>query len=497
MFAPFVATGGVRAADLKGGTLHVGILFDVANFDPLQYSAVNYPLIRNLYDTLIDYTADGKALPGLATAWTIASDDSAVTLTLRDDVTFTDGTPMTADAVAATLVKAADPAKGKNVYPTMSIVKSWTVGGPHAITLHFTGTPPERQVNDLLQSLSVIEPSVVDSAETKVGGTGAYTLAERVLGQRIHLVANPKYWRTGQPVSRDIVFTIFSDNEAAAAALESGGVDLIYGVGQRSAVHLRDDGFQLVQGPAPLVQVFRINATHGPFRNQKFRQAFNFLMDRAAILKVGYVGLGQVTALPWAPTSPAADPSYNETYALNLDKGRALLKESGLSQAEMNGWKITVDGGDQIAGAISQVVQSTLAKAGVNVAIDVKQGSELVDSMLTGKFDALFGGVGNVQKFPSRLTTNSIYRTVKSPVLGDPNPFPDYVAAIARVDHTVAPPEAVKAGYDNLNRVLIEDAFGIPTNTFNVGLIVASKKLGGFMPDTDDIFVARAIGFAN
>ncbi|MBV9539547.1 MAG: ABC transporter substrate-binding protein, partial [Acidisphaera sp.] len=140
-------------------------------------------------------------------------------------------------------------------------------------------------------------------------------------------------------------------------------------------------------------------------------------------------------------------------------------------------------------------VQNTLARAGLQVALDVKQGSELVDTMLTGKFDALFGGVGNVQKFPSRLTTNSIYRTVKNPVLGDPHPFPDYVEAIARVDHTVAPPDAVKAAYDNLNRVLVSDAFGIPTNTYNVGLIVAAKNVGGFMPDVDDIFVARGLGF--
>ena len=44
--------------------------------------------------------------------------------------------------------------------------------------------------------------------------------------------------------------------------------------------------------------------------------------------------------------------------------------------------------------------------------------------MLGGKFDAMFGGVGNVQKFPTRLATNSIYRTVKNPVLGDSQSVP-------------------------------------------------------------------------
>ena len=50
----------------------------------------------------------------------------------------------------------------------------------------------------------------------------------------------------------------------------------------------------------------------------------------------------------------------------------------------MNNWKLLADGGDQSSVAISQVVQSTLAKVGVNIQIDLKQGSELVDAMLGG-----------------------------------------------------------------------------------------------------------------
>ena len=491
------ASSSASAADLKGGTLRVGILQDVVNFDPLQFSAVNYPLIRNLYDALIDYTPEGKAVPGLVESWQIGPDSTSVTLKLRGDVSFTDGTPLTSDAVAATLKKAADPVKGKNVYPTMSIVKDWSIDDPHTISLHFNTPVPDKQITDLLQSICVIEPSVVDSVETKVGGTGAYSLAERVLGQRLRLVANPKYWRAGQPVSHEVVETVFSDNEAAAAALESGGLDLIYGANNRTAVRLRDGGFQVFQGPAPLAQIFRINATHGPFKNAKFRQAFNYLMDRQAILKVGYAGVGQLISLPWVPSSPAYDPSYNEKYTYNLDKTKELLKESGLSQAEMNGWKLMVDGGDQVAVAITQLVQSTLAKVGINVGIDVRQGSEFVDALLGGRFDALFGGVGNNQKFPSRITTNSIYRTVKNPIFGDPNPFPDYVAAIDRVNHTLgSDPKVLHAAYDNLNRALIDASFGIATNTFSVGLIVAAKNVGGITPDVDDIFVARTIGLS-
>ena len=488
-------SGPAAAAELKGGTLRVAILADVNDFDPQSFLAINFPLIKNFYDSLIEYTPEGEAIPSLASAWPIAPDNRSVTLKLRSDIKFASGAPLDAEAVSLTLKKASDPKSGKNVYATMSFVRDWTIVDAHSITLHFNVPVPDREVTDLLQFTAVIDPAGLSTVDTKSAGTGAFTLAERVLGQRVRMVANPNYWRHGEPILGEVVLTVFSDNEAASAALQSGAVDMIYGADSRAAVRLRDAGYQLIQGPGPLVQVFRINANHGPFRNEKFRQAFNYLMDRQAILKVGYAGVGQVTALPWAPASPAADPAYNTRYAFNPEKAKALLKESGLSDAEMSNWKLMANGADQDVLAISQVVQSTLAKVGINIQLDLKQGPELVDAMLGGKFDAFFGGIGNVQKFPTRITTNSIYRTVNNPVLGEPNPFPDYVQAINRVNYTFGSPRVVKAGYDALNQVLVEASFGIATNTYDVGLIVAAKKVGGITRDIDNMLVARTIGF--
>jgi peptide/nickel transport system substrate-binding protein len=488
-----VAAPGALLAQSAGPPLRVAIVADIANFDPHQFSFVNAPLIKNLYDSLIEYTPDGKPVPSLATEWSIAPDSASVTLKLRENVKFHGGGPFNAEAVAANLVKAADPKRGKNVYPTMSFVKDWTVVDPSTIRLNFNAPAPERQITDLLQFITVIDPSIINEAETKTGGTGAYTLAERVTGQRIRLAANPNYWRPNEPVTKEVVLTIFSDDAAATAALESGAVDLIYGGTGRSAVRLRSAGYQLLQGPGPLVQVFRINSTRGPFRNAKFRQAFNHLMDREGILRVGYAGLGQVVALPWAPASPAYDASYNGRYAFDIEKAKALLGASGLSAAEMSDWKLLVNGGDQPSVGISQVAQAALGRAGITVQLDLKQGAEYTDALLGGRFDATFGGVGNVQKFPSRLTTNSIYRTANNPVLGTPHPHPEYVEAIERVNRAVGTGPEVKAAYDHLNRVLVETAFGIPTNTYDQGLIVAAKNLSGFTLDMDNMLIARTI----
>ena len=484
-----------QAQALKGGRLRVAILADMVNFDPAQFSSQNFPLIKSLYDSLIEYTPEGQAIPSLASAWSVGAGNNSVTVTLRRDVTFHSGAPLNAEAVSATLKKAADPKAGKNLFATMATVKDWTVVDPYTVRLNFSSPMPDKQITDLLQFISPIDPAGIADVEAKPAGTGPYVLAERVLGQRVRLTANPRYWRPEKPLITEVVLTVFSDNDAAAAALESGSIDMIYGGASRQALRLRSAGYQLIQGPGPLVQVFRINTTTGPFRNEKFRQAFNHLIDRQAVLQVGYAGLGEVTALPWAPASPAADKSYNTTYGFDLEKGRALLTASGLSKADMENWKIMVNGGDPASSAISQVVQGSLARVGLNVQLDVLGTPEFTTALLAGKFNALFGGIGNIQKFPTRVTTNSIYRTSKNPVLGDPHPHPAYVAAVDRVNQTFGTGAEVKAAYDNLNKVLVESAFAIPTNTYDIGLIVAAKNVGGIVREIDNMPVFRTMGF--
>ena len=205
-----------------------------------------------------------------------------------------------------------------------------------------------------------------------------------------------------------------------------------------------------------------------------------------------------MTALPWAPASPAADPSYNTKYAFNLDKARALLKESGLSAAEMSDWTLLVDGGDQDALAISQVVQSTLAKVGINIKLDLKQGSEFIDALLGGKFDAVFGGVGNVQKFPTRLATNSIYRTDEQPDPRQPEPVPRLRRGHRPGQHDVRLAGRHPGGLRQSEQGAgASRRSGSPTNTYDIGLIVAAKNVGGITLEIDNMLVARTIGFTS
>ncbi|MCF6326886.1 MAG: ABC transporter substrate-binding protein [Devosiaceae bacterium] len=482
----------VNAQESSSDTVRIAVVRDIASFDPQQFVTGNFYLIKNLYDSLIEYTADGVAVPSLASAWSIADDSFSISLTLREDVLFHSGNQFNAEAVAVTLEKATDPERGRQLFSTMSVVKDWTLDGEFAISINFKNPTSDRQMLDLVQFLLPIDPAGIDTVDTIPAGTGAYLLEERLVGQSVTFRANPNYWRADEPATENIVFTIFDDDDSATAALESGIADIIYSGSSRSAIRLADAGYQIIKGPGKLTQVFRINSTRGPFQNQKFRQAFNYMMDRENILRIAYSGLGDIAALPWAAVSPAYDASYIEEFAFDVDKAKALLAETGLSAAEMNDWELLVRSRetDQV---IAQIVQASLADAGLDIKLNVLGAAEWREDLLGGNFAAVVAAVGNVQKFPSRVSTNSIYRTSNNPVFGDPHPHPAYVEAIERVNTTVGSEEEVQAAYDNLNRVLVEEAFVIPITTYETGLIVAAPNVSGFTVDIDNMFVARTV----
>ena len=104
----------VVAAPQRGGELVYGRYADSLFLDPVLNDAnVDIWILTNLYDTLLQPTADGKSVePGLATAWKVSDDGKTVTLTLREGVKFADGTPLTAQDVKWSLDRARDPNNG-------------------------------------------------------------------------------------------------------------------------------------------------------------------------------------------------------------------------------------------------------------------------------------------------------------------------------------------------------------------------------------------------
>ena len=112
--AASLAGATAAGAVTRGGVMTYGRYADSLFLDPVLNDAnVDIWILSNLYDTLLLPTDDGKGVqPGLASAYTLAPDGKSITLTLRDGIMFSDGSPITAEDVKWSLDRARDPKEG-------------------------------------------------------------------------------------------------------------------------------------------------------------------------------------------------------------------------------------------------------------------------------------------------------------------------------------------------------------------------------------------------
>ena len=452
--APAPAGQEEEASEAVGGILKVGTRDDIQRWDANRLQVILYPVHRNIYDALADYVGGLNAVPTLATGWEISDAQDSVTITLREGVTFHDGSDFTAESVAANLAQNANPDTGNQAFGPRGAVEDWEVTGPSEIVVNFKQPLAELQITDLLTSWAIGNPEYFDRNDTEANGTGPFKLDEWVPGERIVLSANTDYWGEG-PFLDGYEVTIFGDADAMDAALESGAVDYIIGPRASTAARLQGQ-FNVISSPmGAIVDQFRINPTRPPFDNANVRLAVSYASDLDAFNDAVYEGLGIPTRLPWPTTSPAYDAELAASLEYSMERAQQLLDESGLSADQLTA-SYMVNSASNEAQLVGQILQASLASIGFTLEIEQVESGTFTERLLTGQFDILWGAIGNSQKYPTRVTTNSIYRVVGNPVFDIDATFPDYVAAIATANVAVTEAEQA-AAFAEINRALTEN----------------------------------------
>lgn len=195
-----------------------------AGFDPLFSwgcgEHVHEPLIQS---TLITTDADLNFVNDLATAYECSEDGLTWTFDIRDDVTFTDGEPLTAEDVAFTIngINENDAAEAD-----LSMVTEAVAVSPTRVELHLS-----KPFNAMLYTLAVvgIVPAHAYDAATYGAhpiGSGRYMLEQWDRGQQVILTANPDYYGEAPLMQRVVV--LFMEEDASLAAANAGQVDVAY-----------------------------------------------------------------------------------------------------------------------------------------------------------------------------------------------------------------------------------------------------------------------------
>ena len=292
------STGDQAAND--GGAFVLAVTDDTQNLDPhgpASSVGLVIQMSRLLYDPLVNVAADGAVLPGIAQTWT--GSGSAVTFTLREDVTCDDGTPMTAAIVKDNLDYVLDPANESAVrgirVPVDAVVSADDAA--HTLTVS-TSTPPEFLLAQL-SSLGIVCPGGLADRATLVrgaDGTGPYTMSAAVPGSEYRLTRRDRYtWgpdgEPGGPLPESLVVRIVENESTTANLLLDGEVDAAEIRGP-DRERLSAAGLTPIAFREPVGQVWFNQRAGRLFEDQALRTAVLQSMDLDEAAQVATRGTG-------------------------------------------------------------------------------------------------------------------------------------------------------------------------------------------------------------
>lgn len=312
-----------------------------AGFDPLVAwgcgEHVHEPLIQS---TLITTDEDLNFVNDLATDYLCSSDGLVWTFTIRDDVVFSDGEPLSASDVAFTVNGVIDSAMSE---ADLSMVDRAVAVSDTVVELHLN-----KPHNALLYTLAVLGIVPEHAYGPEYGrnpiGSGRYVLERWDKGQQVIFTANPKYY--GRKPSMERVVVVFMDEDAALAAVQKGEVDIAY----TYATHARQafEGYELAAyktvdsrgvslpsvpaGGTKLVEGdMAFNTGNDVTADVAVRRAINCGLDRDAVIEHVLDGYGKVAysvgdGMPWS--------SPDMKVELDREKAARLLDEAGWKRGE-------------------------------------------------------------------------------------------------------------------------------------------------------------------
>jgi len=372
----------------SGGTAVVTYQNDVATLDPaIGYDWQNWSMIKSLFDGLMDYKPGTTELvKDLAEDYSISEDGTVYTFTLNKGVKFHNGREMKASDVKYSFERTVNPktqSPGAGFFASIAGYEAMAEGKADSLSgievvddYQLKITLSEANATFLhvmaINFASVVPKEAVEQWGEDFGkhpvGTGAFSLLEWKLGQRLVFQKNPDYFNQGLPYLDGITFEVGQDPSVALLRLEKGEVD-IAGDGVPPARFLqfrKDPKFKdmLVVGDQLHTGYLTLKTTLAPFDNLKVRQAVNMAISKDRIVRI-INGRATPANQPLPPAMPGYDEAY-EGYPYDVEGAKKLLAEAGFKDGfDTELYVMNTDPQPRIA----QSIQQDLAKVGIRAQI--------------------------------------------------------------------------------------------------------------------------------
>lgn len=467
-----------------GGSVVVGMTHDLASLDPhATTDAGTRDVVFNLYEGLVKPAPDGSLIPAVASDYKISEDAKTYTFTLREGITFHDGTPVTAEDVKYSIDRCAEANQGS----AFSMLSEVAVKEEKTIEVKLNESYSEF-LADLSQAYII--PAANENPAGNPIGTGPFQFVSYTPDQSVVLEKYDGYWQEGLPYLDEVTFKITADVDTAFMELQAGTIDILKHL-TSAQVQTLNDSFKVESGSMNLVQAMFLNSAYEPLSKKEVRQALCYGVDRDAINQFLFGGKSHLIGSHMIPNMAVYyEPQAEKVYSYDPAKAKELLTEAGYPDGF--DLEITVPSSYSQHVDTAQIIVEELSQIGVNATINqVEWSTWLSDVYTDGKFEATvigFDGTLAPNDWLMKYTTGN-----KKNFMHYSNPEYDQVFNKAYTTVDEAEKEAL---YKEAQMILAEDAAAVyiqdPAN-----FVAVNKRLGGytFYPTAgDDMSLVYEIG---
>jgi peptide/nickel transport system substrate-binding protein len=411
MLMAFVAVGVVFAG---GGqeeaatpevrdTLRIAIGAEPESLDPVNMTSAPAATVgEHVVERLIYMEEDGTLTPMLATDWEANADSTVWTFQIREGVTFHDGEPLNAEAVAVNLRRFVDPEVGAAYAFLLGSVEEIEAIGEYELQLTLA-QPFAPILSHLSHSfVGIVSPAQLeplgpnDTFEIPIG-TGPYRMTAWSRGEQIVLEVNEDYHGSASQIPT-IEFNFIPESSALIVALETGEADAIMRVPPQEVPRLEaEPGIEVVSETSVRTIYIGFNNQKEPFNDPLVRRALNHAIDKQAIVD----GLFDGAFTPAdAPIVPAVFGHKSVgPYEYDPELARELLAEAGFP----DGLSMTIHhptGRYLLDATVAEAVQDMLADVGVDATLETREWSSYLEFTSQppeqAEYDAFMLGWGTV-----------------------------------------------------------------------------------------------------
>ena len=352
------------------------------------------------YDQLVTYATeevDGKPtaktdeiVPMLASEWTVNDDATVYTFTLRDDVTFHSGNPLTSADVVGSLDLIKASASASFLYG-MAGISSYEALDEHTVSI--TLSAPNHLFLQILPmySFSIVDTALVEEnggaewLNTNTAGSGPYVIESWDPSTEAVLSRNEDYWGA-EPAIDDVTVRFITEASNRVQLLSRGEVDVATELPAKDVGSLEDaDGVVIDSRASNKILFFAMNNAVAPFDDPLVREAISYAIPYESLID----DVMQGQASPLTSAVPSSMPGFDDStypYEHDLDKAQQLLAEAGYPDGFE--FDFTLGGGFQDWSDDAVLIQAELEKIGVTMKIKNMARAQFLEALDTKQVQA-------------------------------------------------------------------------------------------------------------